>query len=214
MEIRRMQENDFDEVVAVLMAAFMDTLFYRYIVPDETERRAFHLASFRERIAHGLEVNHIDVAMKSTSTSKSGENKITGVAMWAPPEASFPSAENAPPAFTADLLAAKKISPGVAERFLAFLHLMHDANKRLFTPPFWSLAPVAVLPEEQGKGIGSALMRKKLAEIDASHLPCILATQDRINLPIYEHYGFHTVYEESIVSPDIVHYTMYRPGLD
>jgi GNAT superfamily N-acetyltransferase len=206
-QIRQMRKNDFDEVVALLVAAFMNTAFYRYIAPDENERREFHLASFRERIAHGLEVNHIDVALNA------GESKIAGVAMWTPPEGSFPTKEDAPPAFAADLVSAKKISTGVAERFLAFLSLMHDAHKKLFVPPFWALAPIAILPEEQGKGIGSALIRKKLSEIDASGLPCTLATQDRINLPIYEHYGFNTVYEESIVPPDIMHYSMIRPGV-
>jgi GNAT superfamily N-acetyltransferase len=209
-QIRQMRKNDFDEVVVLLVAAFMNTAFYRYIAPDENERREFHFASFRERIAHGLEVNHIDIALNAGG-------KITGFAMWSPPEASsppltcVPTVENAPPVFVADLVSAKKISPGVAERFLTFLSMMHDAHKKLFVPPFWALAPIAILPEEQGKGIGSALIRKKLTEIDASTLPCALATQDRINLPIYERYGFKPVYEESI-SHDIMHYSMIRGG--
>jgi hypothetical protein len=42
----------------------------------------------------------------------------------------------------------------------------------------------------QGQGVGSALIRRKLPEIDASCAPCMLGTQDEANATIYERYGW------------------------
>jgi hypothetical protein len=42
----------------------------------------------------------------------------------------------------------------------------------------------------QGQGVGSALIRRKLPEIDASCAPCMLGTQDEANAAIYERYGW------------------------
>jgi predicted N-acetyltransferase YhbS len=77
--------------------------------------------------------------------------------------------------------------------------------------PCWSLAPIAVLPEQQGEGIASALIRKKLAEIDALSQPCSLGTRDEVNLAIYARYGFRKVREDAL-SPGLTHYTMVQEG--
>jgi predicted GNAT family N-acyltransferase len=65
------------------------------------------------------------------------------------------------------------------------------------------------LPERQGAGIASALIRKKLTEIDALSQPCFLGTQDEVNLAIYARYGFEKVREDPL-SPELNHYTMIR----
>jgi predicted N-acetyltransferase YhbS len=76
--------------------------------------------------------------------------------------------------------------------------------------PFWSLAPIAVLPEERGKGIARELILRKLPEFDAAGLPCFLGTQDRINLTIYGNYGFNLIREDPVAPSEIIHYTMLR----
>ena len=51
-------------------------------------------------------------------------------------------------------------------------------------------APIAVLPTSRGKGVASALINKKLKEIDEACLPYFLGTQDKENVAIYEKFAF------------------------
>jgi GNAT superfamily N-acetyltransferase len=71
------------------------------------------------------------------------------------------------------------------------------------------MGPIAVRPEAQGKGAASALLRKRLAEIDGAGLPCLLGTQDKKNLAIYNHYGFKLVRKDPLVE-NVFTYAMTR----
>lgn len=185
-----------EEVLSLLVSAFQDRPFYRYIAPDETERREFLTLNFRLRLEHNLGTSEIDLAFR--------DQRILGVAVWTPPE-------SVPPAEDHSLEEACAVfSPGLRERFFGFLHTLMAARDQVIRQPYWGLAPIAVLPEEQGKGIASALIRKKLQEIDASRAACFLGTQDAVNLDIYARYGFQKVREDPL-APGSIHYTMIRP---
>ena len=49
---------------------------------------------------------------------------------------------------------------------------------------------LACHPSAQGKGLGSALLRHRLALIDAAGIPAFLETAGAQNLPLYLRYGF------------------------
>jgi predicted GNAT family N-acyltransferase len=102
-------------------------------------------------------------------------------------------------------------SAGLRERFMAFVKILIQAREQTIQQPFWSLAPIAVLPKSRGKGVASALINKKLKEIDKSSPPCFLGTQDKVNVAIYEKFSFQKL-REDLVSSDITHYTMIRHG--
>jgi GNAT superfamily N-acetyltransferase len=195
MEIKPLGPENLDEAVALLVSAFIDRPFYRYIAPDSRERREFLALNFRLRLEHSLESGHIDGA--------AGDGRIAGLAVWTPPA-------EAPPPEDRSLEAAFAVfSPALRERFFGFLRTLMAARDQVIRQPYWSLAPVAVLPEKRGSGIASALIRKKLAEIDALSRPCFLGTQDEQNLAIYGRYGFEKVREDAL-SPGLTHYTMIR----
>lgn len=196
MEIKPLGAEDLDEAVALLEAAFFDRPFYRYIAPDPPERREFLARNFRLRLEHGLEAGEIDLAVL--------EGRIAGLAVWTFTGAPPPEDRSLEEAFSV-------FSPGLRERFFGFWHTLRAARDGVIRPPYWSLAPIAVLPEKQGRGIASALIRKKLAEMDALPRPCFLGTQDAENLAIYSRYGFQKVREDPL-SPGLTHYTMIRAG--
>ncbi|MDR1955920.1 MAG: hypothetical protein LBQ30_03610, partial [Treponema sp.] len=191
-----MQECDFDEAVSLLVAAFQNSPFYRYCAPDEAERQKFLIATFRYRLRQSIGVHDIELALRG--------DRIAGIAVWIPPDLS----SEPPPEFLKKALSV--FSPGLGERFSAFLNIFTAAREQVIQQPFWSLAPLAILPEEQGKGLVRGLIQRKLAEIDGSALPCFLGTQDRINTTIYGNYGFKLVREDPIAPPDILNYTMIR----
>jgi predicted N-acetyltransferase YhbS len=100
-------------------------------------------------------------------------------------------------------------SAGLRERFAAFFTLLSSARERVIQQPFWGLGPIAVLPAAQGRGVGAALLRAELEKIDAARQPCFLATQDKSNVPLYEHFGFQVARVDAITET-VPHYTMIR----
>jgi hypothetical protein len=199
IEVRGMKKGDLDDAVSLLTAAFQNSRFYRYIENDDSLRLKFLAVNFRDRLTNGLGVNDIDLAVN--------KGKILGIAVWAPP------VERAQAHSMDELFA--PFPPDLKNRFTNFLEILLSSRDSVMQHPYWSLAPVAVLPLEKQKGIASILIRKKLAEIDAAHLPCFLGTQDKINTAIYARYGFKTA-REDIIAPAgpggeaIIHYTMVR----
>ncbi len=51
--------------------------------------------------------------------------------------------------------------------------------------------------EQQGKGVGGALMRPVLEHCDAEGIPCYLESSKERNLPFYRRHGFEVVEELS-----------------
>jgi ribosomal protein S18 acetylase RimI-like enzyme len=203
VEIKTMLARDIDRVTALLVAAFQERPFYRYIAPDSDIRRAFLSASFRLRMEESLGACIVDIAEDA--------GKLTGVAVWVPPSRDLSAAPvRLPDAAMKAMMSA--FPPDMRARFYNFLRTLAGAREKAVRPPFWSLAPIAVLPSEQGRGIASALIRRNLRDADAQRLPCFLATQDEANLAIYRRFGFEKVREDSLPLTDIVHYTMLRPA--
>jgi GNAT superfamily N-acetyltransferase len=194
--IRRLEEAEIDEAAALLVSAFQDRPFYRYLAPDEAERRKFLAVNFGLRLREGFGVNDMQVCRRE------GGGGISGIAVWAPPS---PDRDERPPeeAFA-------RFSAPLRERFFCFLDILHTARDASVRPPFWSLAPIAVLPQERGRGAGGALLRSKLRELDGQNVACFLGTQDSENAALYEHFGFKTERADRLPGSDLVHYTMLR----
>jgi GNAT superfamily N-acetyltransferase len=60
------------------------------------------------------------------------------------------------------------------------------------------LERMTVLPTYQGKGVGSSALGKAIREADQLGHPCILATQERINVTFYKRLGFQVVDESCV----------------
>lgn len=71
--------------------------------------------------------------------------------------------------------------------------------------PHWYLPFIAVVPSQQGRGLGAALLRRGLAESDATQLPAYLESTNPRNRPLYERHGFEAIGEIRVGScPPIV----------
>lgn len=60
------------------------------------------------------------------------------------------------------------------------------------TVPHWYLMTLGVTPARQGKGLGGAMLRATLAEIDREGMPAYLESSSPRNVPLYERFGFVT----------------------
>ncbi len=76
--------------------------------------------------------------------------------------------------------------------------------------PHWFLAAIGVVPEHQGKGIGSALMRPMLERADRDGIPCWLDTHQKTNVRLYGRHGFAVVECAAIPGHPIPIYGMLR----
>jgi GNAT superfamily N-acetyltransferase len=182
-----------------MTVGFTHSTLYTWAAPDLEERIPFLQAMFRHRIHSWLESPY-EVELALTD-----DGKIAASATWEPPKSGAEEGKSGGTHSMDEVFAGR--SPALVEKWSKFQPVIESQHHSI-SGPFWSLAPIVVAPEEQGKGIASLLIRKKLAGIDAA-LPCFLATQDRVNLLIYERFGFKKTAEIPIAE-GITSYSMVR----
>ena len=76
--------------------------------------------------------------------------------------------------------------------------------------PHWYLATLGTAVEQQGKGVGSALMRPVLEHCDAEGIPCYLESSKERNVPFYRRHGFEVVEEVPLPGDGPMLWTMWR----
>ena len=76
--------------------------------------------------------------------------------------------------------------------------------------PHWYLASLGTAVDQQGKGVGSALMRPVLADCDREGLPCYLESSKERNVPFYRRHGFEVVQEVPLGEHGPSIWTMWR----
>ena len=112
-----------------------------------------------------------------------------GIAVWIPPGAreEHEAIGPAPPGDEAEILGDN------AARFAAFWGWVggHEPSE-----PLLYLSHIGVVPEHQGEGIGTALMRDGLARGEDDGAPAWLETSRANNVAYYERFGFNTVVDE------------------
>ena len=87
-------------------------------------------------------------------------------------------------------------------------HWLNEWARRDPSDQHWHLGPIGVLPNYQGKGIGSQLLSLFCKEVDACLAPAYLETDSEKNVRIYERFGFHVIAETDIF--DVKNYFMWR----
>ena len=55
--------------------------------------------------------------------------------------------------------------------------------------PHWYLSVLGVEPSQQGRGIGSTLLRDWLGQVDGDEMPAYLETDRRENVAFYARWG-------------------------
>jgi ribosomal protein S18 acetylase RimI-like enzyme len=111
-----------------------------------------------------------------------------GVALWGPPGYRMPSPRHA----VLDALAMLK-DLGTRGIFAARMYEAMVSHRP--RSPHWYLAVIGTAPEARGKGLGSALLRERLALCDRDRVPAYLESSNRANLPVYLRHGFEILRE-------------------
>lgn len=81
----------------------------------------------------------------------------------------------------------------------AWMRWLQQAGKLHPQDPHYYLEYLGVEPSLQGQGLGSMLLEHLTAKADEAHVGCYLETASRVNLPLYQRYGFRIIHETEII---------------
>ena len=194
-----------------------DHIVIESLKPDEIQEaasllsKAFILTKFSSKVAGGQDEKHrrmLEIGFKTMLDKKPGKKfvakdngKIVGVmrmAKWPDCQNSIPRGFEKIPT----LLFGRKS----ALRLFKFRSIWkkHDPKK-----PHWHIDPIGVLPEMQGKGIGSKLLTFFCNYIDKENVAAYHETDQEQNVRLYEKFGYKVVGTEPIFS--VTNWFLWRP---
>ena len=160
-----------EQVVDALVLAFARDPVARFAFPEPTQHRAgfsaLVLAMGGAALDHG------------TAFTLEG---FGGAALWLPPgvgpdEAAIAACfEHVPP-----------------ERHATVQAFMEKMSRHHPEEPHWYLPMIGVDPAQQGRGLGSMLLRHALARVDRAGLPAYLESTNPANVSLYERHGFEVM---------------------
>ncbi len=176
VQVRRPASSERDALAAMLARAFADDPVMEWFLPDPVRRAARCEAFFRDLLLNGPYGRVGDVYTT---------DGLGAAALWLPPgKWRFGIADQLRmlPAIL------RIVSPRwVPTRLRGFNQIEHRHPRE---PPHWYLSTLGTDPDQQGRGLGSALLADQLARCDADALPAYLESSKQRNVPFYERHGF------------------------
>ncbi|AHI00890.1 GNAT family N-acetyltransferase [Kutzneria albida] len=170
---------DIGQVAAVLGAAFQEDPVHRWLLPEPERRRRGLTPMFATMLRNlhpvpgGTDLAHLD-------------GRPSAAAVWDPPGWSGKGQ-----------FATLRLVPGlllaIGTRFKRVADLGELLGAEHPSEPHWYLTYLGTVPGAQGRGAGSALLRKGLARCDATGTPAYLESSDPANTGYYERFGFVTI---------------------
>ncbi|HEV7899732.1 MAG TPA: GNAT family N-acetyltransferase [Planosporangium sp.] len=169
LTIRRAIRADAATAAQVVATAFCDLDVCRWLIPDAIDRPTVLAGYFRIVVDHAITHGTVE-----TLTDK------TAVAVWLPSSASDIPGHDATVAAVCGLW---------APRFQALEAAMHQAHPTDRGPHEY-LALLAVLPDHQNQGLGSALLDNRHAALDAAGRPAYLEASNSRSRGLYVRRGY------------------------
>jgi len=176
--LQRLDEGGIDPAAEALAAAFIDYPVFVYVYPDGAERKEKLPHFFKSMVDKGLKQGEV----YATSSA------MEGVAVWLPP------------GIPGGLSGAYQVDTAAFERFSYYGACVYGVREKHAPPDHWFLELIGVVPEFQGTGCGSRLLRPMLERAAEEDLPCYLDTELEENVAIYRQFGFEVV--DDMIVPD------------
>jgi ribosomal protein S18 acetylase RimI-like enzyme len=172
VKIRRADMSDIPRLAGTLSAAFQHDLVSTWLMPDPDDRERRHPAFFRIFLEHAIAWGEVHTTLE-----------FEGAALWldVEPDTGIQSSSEAAELFRSAL----GPNYGRFKILDAEMQATHPTHARHVFLPF-----IGVLPEEQGQGIGRALMLRKLLELDDRKMPVYLEATSLRSRRFYERLGF------------------------
>ena len=177
--VRAAVPGDLRRIVEVLDAAFAWDPVSHWLVLGDPAGSPWHRALFRAFTEWALRHGTVHVSAPD----------LDAAALWLD---LTPGAAEPVPALAGMLRAALGPVYGRFAQLAELMDAVHPYQRRHAYLPF-----VGVVPEAQGYGLGTALLRHQLAALDAQRRPAYLEASSRRSMALYRSLGFtrtgHTV---------------------
>lgn len=182
--VRDIEPVDTDEITEVLTAAMRDGAVARWMAPDLDDRRAYAPEYFAIFAEHAVRFGEVYATVDPI------DGRLSGVALW------FPLTRAIPPPVDYDRRLKEAAGPAFdrASRLDALLEEEHPIV------PHHYLAFLAVRPERQNLGIGSAMLARHHSRLDRAGIPAYLEANHPRNRELYLRHGYQS--RPPIMLPD------------
>lgn len=170
---------DVPAVARVLASAFRDDPVMGPLITGRRRNarfRALFEALLKSGVRAGVQVD----------TARDEHGRVVGAATWEPPGSRLTFLRQLP-----ELLPYLRATR--ARGLFAGMRLELALARFRPREPHWYLAELGVSSDQQGAGIGSTLLRARLAAIDAEHQASYLESSSERNRSLYRRFGFTTV---------------------
>ncbi|WP_433367708.1 GNAT family N-acetyltransferase [Actinoplanes sp. CA-142083] len=161
-------------ITEVVDLAMRDGLVATWLQPDTVARHRGSTDYFAIFVEHILRCGDV------YTTAEGGTGRLTGAALWLPMTTELPALLDYEHRI-------KEIAGDAYDRVCeldAALDAEHPAGDHHY------LAYLAVRPDQQGRGLGSTLLRRHHRRLDAAGLPAYLEANDPRNRDLYLRHGY------------------------
>jgi GNAT superfamily N-acetyltransferase len=172
--IRHVSPFDTAEITELVTAAMADGPVARWLTPDPVARRRNAARYFEIFVEHAVRYGEV------YGTADEDTGRMSGVALWFPYTAEIP----VPADYDRRLKEVTGSAFDRARELDAAMEARHPQH------PHHYLAFLAVHPEQQGRGIGSALLDRHHARLDDAGIPAYLEANDPRNRDLYLRHGY------------------------
>jgi len=191
--VRRATSDDVDAMAAQLAETFFDDPVIGHIFRNPPRRDAGLRAYFRTQ----MRADYLPFGGCYTTDGYAGS------AIWAPAGKPLLTGLTA-------IVTMLPVLPYVAANLVTTLRLLNLVESMHPHEPHWYLATLGTAVAQQGKGVGSALMRPVLEHCDTEGIPCYLESSKERNVPFYRRHGFEIVKEVPLPGEGPPIWTMWR----
>jgi ribosomal protein S18 acetylase RimI-like enzyme len=191
--VRRATADDVTAMAAQMARTFLDDPVTSHIFRNEARREAGLRAYFGTQ----MKADYLPFGGCYTAEGYAGS------AIWAPAGKPLQTV-------VAGMLTMLPVLPYVIANMRTTYRLLALIESKHPREPHWYLASLGTAVEQQGKGVGGALMRPVLDHCDAEGLPCYLESSKERNLPFYRRHGFEVVEEVPLPGDGPSLWTMWR----
>lgn len=174
-QVRRARPQDVPLLVEVLSRAFDDDPVPNYLFRGDRRRRRGLRRFF------SIQLRHMYLGDGEVWTT----SDTAGAALWAPPTKAKPGLKE-----VLHMLPMVPDLGGLGSGMGSALRFLRAVDRARPTQVHWYLATLGTDPERQGHGVGSALLRVVLGQVDEEGLPAYLESSKERNLAFYGRHGF------------------------
>jgi GNAT superfamily N-acetyltransferase len=163
--VRLAATGDIPAITSMLVRAFDDDPVSNYMFAGR-RRRLLGLHSF-----FTSELRHNYLPHRQVYVTED----LSGAALWGPPD--------------------RARHPVLSWHTVRALQLLFTVEGLHPAEPHWYLFTLGTEPERQGHGVGSALLRAMLTQIDEAGEPAYLESSKERNVPLYARFGFQVIHQ-------------------